>query len=69
MQELKGRVSGDVHFYGKFKELTLNGAVKTDASTKFDILNTRFLVNDTIRMSPEGIFFDKVKISDPEVKY
>ena len=66
MQELKGRVSGDVHFYGKFKELTLNGAVKTDASTKFDILNTRFLVNDTIRMSPEGIFFDKVKISDPE---
>lgn len=66
MQELKGRVSGDVHFYGKFKELTLDGKVMADASIAFDMLNTRFLAKDSVRVSPEGIFFDKLKISDPE---
>ncbi len=66
IQDLSGRVSGDVHFYGKFKGLTLDGAVMTDASMRFDILNTRFMVNDSIYVSPEGITFSKLRISDPE---
>ena len=44
---LKGRGTGKVHFYGKFKGLNLDGAVMTDASMKFDILNTHFAVRDT----------------------
>ena len=28
VEDLQGRVSGNVHFYGKFKELTLDGTVK-----------------------------------------
>ena len=48
-QDVRGRASGKVHFYGKFKGLTLDGAVMTDASMKFDILNTSFALKDTIR--------------------
>ncbi len=66
MQELKGRVSGNVHSYGKFKELTLDGSVLADASIGFDLLNTRFLAKDSVHLSPEGIFFKDFKISDPE---
>ena len=41
--DIKGRATGKVHFYGKFKGLNLDGAVMTDASMNFDILNTHFL--------------------------
>ena len=40
--DIKGRATGKVHFYGKFKGLNLDGAVMTDASMNFDILNTHF---------------------------
>lgn len=66
VQDFTGRASGKVHFYGKFKELTLSGAVKTDASLKFDFLNTSFHVNDSIRLVPTGINFNHIKISDTE---
>lgn len=64
--DLKGNASGKVHFYGKFKELTLNGNVMTNATLKFDFLNTTFAVNDTISLHPIGIDFNKVKIGDTE---
>ena len=35
--DIKGRATGKVHFYGKFKGLNLDGAVMTDASMNFDI--------------------------------
>lgn len=66
VQDFTGRASGKVHFYGKFKELTLDGAVKTDASLKFDFLNTSFNVSDTVRLTPTGINFNQIKISDTE---
>lgn len=65
-EDIKGRASGKVHFYGKFKGLTLDGAVMTDASMKFGILNTSFAIKDTIRLAPEGITFDHIHISDME---
>ena len=46
--DIKGRATGKVHFYGKFKGLNLDGAVMTDASMNFDILNTHFAIKDTI---------------------
>ena len=66
VEDLQGRVSGKVHFYGKFKELTLDGTVMTNAAMKFDFLNTSFTVSDSIRMQPAGIDFNRVKIGDLE---
>ncbi|WP_455585695.1 translocation/assembly module TamB domain-containing protein [Bacteroides sp.] len=65
-EDIKGRATGKVHFYGKFKGLTLDGAVMTDASMKFGILNTSFALKDTIRLAPEGLTFDNIHISDME---
>lgn len=65
-QDIRGRGTGKVHFYGKFKGLNLEGAVMTDASMKFDILNTRFAVKDTIHLAPTGLTFNKIHISDME---
>lgn len=64
--DIRGRVTGKVHFYGKFKGLNLDGAVMTDASLKFDILNTRFAIKDTIRLAPNGLTFDNIHIADAE---
>ena len=52
--DIKGRATGKVHFYGKFKGLNLDGAVMTDASMNFDILNTHFAIKDTILLAPSG---------------
>ena len=65
-QDLKGTASGKVHFYGKFKELTLDGSVMADASMKFDFLNTNFIVSDSIRLHPTGLDFTQMKFTDPE---
>ena len=64
--DIKGRGTGKVHFYGKFKGLNLDGAVMTDASMKFDILNTYFAIKDTIRLAPTGLDFNNMYIADLE---
>ncbi|MBR8708565.1 hypothetical protein IX321_001382 [Bacteroides pyogenes] len=64
--DIKGRGTGKVHFYGKFKGLNLDGAVMTNASMKFDILNTRFAINDTIHLAPTGLTFKNMRIADVE---
>ena len=64
--DIKGRASGKVHFYGKFKGLNLDGAVMTDASMNFDILNTHFAIKDTILLAPTGLTFNNIHISDME---
>ncbi len=65
-QDIKGRGTGKVHFYGKFKGLNLDGDVMTDASMRFDILNTRFAVKDTIHLTPTGLTFNNINIADME---
>lgn len=64
--DIKGRATGKVHFYGKFKGLNLDGSVMTDASMRFDILNTRFAVKDTIHLAPNGLTFNHMHIADIE---
>lgn len=64
--DIKGRATGKVHFYGKFKGLNLDGAVMTDASMNFDILNTHFAIKDTILLVPTGLTFNNIHISDME---
>jgi hypothetical protein len=64
--DIKGRATGKVHFYGKFKGLNLDGAVMTDASMNFDILNTHFAIKDTIHLAPTGLTFNNIHISDME---
>ena len=64
--DIKGRATGKVHFYGKFKGLNLDGAVMTDASMNFDILNTHFDIKDTILLAPTGLTFNNIHISDME---
>ena len=46
--EFNGRASGHVHFYGKFKGLTMEGRVLGNASMKVDVLNTTFLYKKTV---------------------
>ena len=64
--DIKGRATGKVHFYGTFKGLNLDGAVMTDASMNFDILNTHFAIKDTILLAPTGLTFNNIHISDME---
>lgn len=63
---LKGRVSGDVHFYGGFSSLNIEGKAKADATFKIDVLNTSFAINDSIRMSEREISFNNISFSDLE---
>lgn len=65
-QDINGRASGKVHFYGKFKALNLDGSVMTNATLKFGILNTAFAIDDSIRLAPTGITFDHIRIADIE---
>lgn len=64
--DVSGRGTGKVRLYGKFKGLNLDGAVMTDASMKFGILNTRFAIKDTIHMAPSGLTFNNIHIADAE---
>ena len=64
--DIKGRATGKVHFYGKFKGLNLDGAVMTDASMNFEILNSHFAIKDTILLAPSGLTFNNIHISDME---
>jgi hypothetical protein len=65
-QDIQGRGTGHVRLYGKFKGLNLDGAVMTDASMRFDVLNTRFAIKDTIHLAPTGLTFDHIRIADAE---
>ncbi len=64
--EFKGRATGDIHFYGKFKELTMQGHVMGDASMKVDVLNTTFSIRDSIFIEPEGLIFKNNRIYDSQ---
>lgn len=57
--EFNGRASGHVHFYGKFKGLTMEGRVLGNASMKVDVLNTTFFIKDSIRIEPEWTDFPR----------
>ncbi len=64
--DFNGRVWGDVHFYGKFKALTLEGRVKGDASLKVDVLNTTYNIKDSILITPNGLTLRNNRIFDTQ---
>lgn len=64
--EFNGRASGHVHFFGKFKALTMEGRVRGDASMKVDVLNTTFFVKDSIFIEPTGLTFSNNRIYDTQ---
>jgi hypothetical protein len=64
VEDLNGDVTGNVHFYGKFKGLTLDGSVFADARMKFDMLGTSFTIRDSIRLRPEGMDFVNMYMTD-----
>lgn len=62
--DFRGYATGNVHLYGKFKALTLQGQVDADADFKFDILNTTYHIKDSIYLQPEGITFRHNRVFD-----
>lgn len=62
--EFNGRASGNVHFYGKFKALTMEGRVMGNASMKVEVLNTTFMLKDSIIIEPNGLTFHNNRIFD-----
>ncbi len=64
--EFNGRATGNVHFYGKFKALTMQGRVFADASMKIDVLNTTFSLKDSIYIEPDGLTFNNNRIFDTQ---
>ena len=64
--EFHGRAWGNVHFYGKFKALTMEGKVYGDASMKVDVLGTTYTVRDSITIVPEGLTFNNNRIYDTQ---
>lgn len=61
-----GRVWGDVHFYGRFKALTMEGHVRGDAWLKVDVLNTTYSIKDSILIEPNGLTFRNNRIIDTQ---
>ncbi len=64
--EFSGRATGNVHLYGKFKALTLDGKVLGDASMKIEVLNTTFSLKDSIYIAPEGLTFKNNRVFDTQ---
>lgn len=64
--EFTGRASGHVHFYGKFKELTIEGKVASDASMKVEVLNTTYFLKDSILIRPDGLIFSNNRVFDTQ---
>lgn len=64
--EFSGRATGHVRLYGKFKALTMEGRVFSDASMKVEVLNTTFSVKDSIYIAPGGLTFKNNRIFDTQ---
>lgn len=64
--EFSGRASGHIHFFGKFKELTMEGKLAGEASMKIEALNTTFLLKDSIFVTPGGLAFRNNRIYDQQ---
>ena len=62
---LKGNAHGNVVLAGPLKELNLTGSVVVDGETSVTALNTTYyLHNDTIKLIPNKILFDRCIITD-----
>ena len=66
ISDIKGKGSGNVHLFGTFKALNIEGKVKPDATLKINLLNTYFAVKDSIEMKADQFSFNNIPISDLE---
>lgn len=64
--DFRGRATGNVHLYGKFKALTLDGQVDADASMKLEVLNTTYYLKDSIHLVPDGLIFKQNRVFDSQ---
>ena len=64
--DFNGRVWGDIHFFGKFKALNVEADKKVDAlaSIKIGMLNTNFVLRDSIVVKQDGITFSNAHMTD-----
>jgi len=62
---ITGTASGTVNFSGDFIKPVLTGSVMAEnASLKIDYLQTRYKINDSIRLERTGIKFNNIKVID-----
>ena len=64
--DFNGRVWGDVHFFGKFKALNVEAEkrVAAMASIKIGMLNTNFVLQDSIVVKQDGLTFSNAYMTD-----
>jgi len=64
---ISGRTTADLHLYGPFNELNIEGDAIVDATAHVGILNTQFaLRRDSVKLRYNQILFDNIKIYDAE---
>lgn len=67
--KISGRVSGDAHLYGTFKDLDLKGDVFADnLSVKLDFTNATYTATDSVHIEPGIIRFNDIKLTDKNNK-
>ncbi len=65
MKNLSGDMTGKVHLFGDFKDLTVEGqAYVKDATFGIEFLNTIYTFSDTIRLKPDEISLRNVRLYD-----
>lgn len=63
---LSGTASGNIHLWGPFNALNLEGKAEADARLYIDVLNTFYTLKDTICLIPNEIQFNNIRITDLE---
>lgn len=67
MQDMSGRATGKINFYGKFSALTVTGdAYLKDVTFGIDYLNTTYHLSDSLHLRPDRIYFDEVVLRDKD---
>ncbi len=63
--QVSGRVSGDAHLYGTFKDLDMIGDIfVNNLKIKLDFTDVTYTASDSVHITPGLIKFDNIKLSD-----
>lgn len=63
--KVSGRVSGDAHLYGTFKDIDMTGDIfVNDLSLKLDFTNVTYTATDSVHIRPGRIEFNDIKLKD-----
>lgn len=64
-QDIKGRGTGNVHLFGNFSDVTVEGkAFIQNGSLGINFLNTRYSFTDTVFMKKDLIYFNDIALYD-----